>query len=337
MDFDLKFPKDIEGLELHAYQGESDLHKILQIFTVLRTNGYIDWNANFDDLKNEYEHVENCDLRRDFVMAEMNGMPIGYLRRWWEVVSEDDTRVHFQSFHLVPEWVNTEVGEWMMAWSEQRSKQVASGLPKCAGGDRLDTFTSESFTDKQTLLKRLGYLPLRYYFIMSRPLDGELPDQSLPEGIQVKPLYPSQLRQAWEASVEGFQDEWGAVKPTEEAYLRFKGEANNNPALYQVAWDGDEIIGMVMNFIDPLENEHFQRYRGYTEGISVKRPYRNKGLASALICRSMRMFKAMNMTEVALGVDAENPSGALGLYTRLGYKTYYKQIVYSKSLISPEQ
>lgn len=36
----------------------------------------------------------------------------------------------------------------------------------------------------------------------------------------------------------------------------------------------------------------------------------------------MAMFKAMNMDEVALTVDTQNPTGAMRLYTNLFYWAY---------------
>lgn len=36
----------------------------------------------------------------------------------------------------------------------------------------------------------------------------------------------------------------------------------------------------------------------------------------------MAMFKAMNMDEVALTADTQNPTGAMRLYTNLGYRPY---------------
>jgi ribosomal protein S18 acetylase RimI-like enzyme len=38
------------------------------------------------------------------------------------------------------------------------------------------------------------------------------------------------------------------------------------------------------------------------------------------------------MTESALGVDAENPTGALRLYEKIGYKVSKKSMAYRKKL-----
>lgn len=87
---------------------------------------------------------------------------------------------------------------------------------------------------------------------------------------------------------------------------------------------------MVLNFLDEAENEEYQRKRGYTEGISVRRPWRRRGLARALLTRSLKMFQDMGMTEAALGVDTQNLSGALRLYESVGFQPVKKLTIYRK-------
>ncbi|MFC2064667.1 GNAT family N-acetyltransferase, partial [Chloroflexota bacterium] len=134
------------------------------------------------------------------------------------------------------------------------------------------------------------------------------------------------------AGDEAFKDHWGYVPATELHYQDWLGWKGFQPDLWKVAWDGDQIAGMVLNFIDNPENKEFNRLRGYTEGISVRRPWRKKGLARSLLVQSICMFKDMGMTETALGVDALNPNGALNLYKGVGYKKIKQYTTYRKPL-----
>jgi ribosomal protein S18 acetylase RimI-like enzyme len=90
---------------------------------------------------------------------------------------------------------------------------------------------------------------------------------------------------------------------------------------------------MVMNFVNHEENEEYDRKRGYTEGICVRRPWRRQGVARALIARSFRVLKALGMTEAALGVDAQNPNGALRLYKSMGFEPVKEHTTYRKPLV----
>ena len=94
------------------------------------------------------------------------------------------------------------------------------------------------------------------------------------------------------------------------------------------------MAGMVLSFINRDENEHYARRRGYTEDIAVRRPWRRRGLASALIARSLSALVERGMTQAALSVDAENPSGALRVYERLGYRKIKQWAVFRRRLDS---
>jgi ribosomal protein S18 acetylase RimI-like enzyme len=87
-----------------------------------------------------------------------------------------------------------------------------------------------------------------------------------------------------------------------------------------------------MNFIEHDQNEKFNRKCGWTENISTRREWRRRGIARALIVRSMHMHKAKGMTEVRLGVDTNNPNGALKLYQSLGYEKCKTWITYRKAM-----
>ena len=50
----------------------------------------------------------------------------------------------------------------------------------------------------------------------------------------------------------------------------------------------------------------------------MRRPWRRRGLGLALLLHSFRDFAARGATRVGLGVDAENTTGAVGLYERAG-------------------
>jgi ribosomal protein S18 acetylase RimI-like enzyme len=89
---------------------------------------------------------------------------------------------------------------------------------------------------------------------------------------------------------------------------------------------------MVLNYVNAEENRQYRRKRGYTETICVRRPWRHRGLARALLARSLRLLHKEGLTEAGLGVDAENPTGALRLYTSMGFVIERQTAVYRKPL-----
>ena len=106
--------------------------------------------------------------------------------------------------------------------------------------------------------------------------------------------------------------------------------------MWQVAWDGDEVVGCVMNQINPEENARIGLQIGWLEHVSVRRAWRGRGVATALIAASLRVLRERGMAIAALGVDGENLTGALRLYERLGFRPHETWITYRKPLTDVE-
>jgi mycothiol synthase len=184
------------------------------------------------------------------------------------------------------------------------------------------------------MLRDRGYEPVRYSFYMVRANLDDLPNAPMPEGLEIREVRPEHLRAIFDAEVEAFRDHWGAAVPTEADYQQFLTDpVVGNYALWNVAWDGDQVCGMVRGYISAEENEQFGRKRGWVENISVRRPWRRRGLARALIAASIRKLREAGMTEGALGVDTENPNGALRLYESCGFVVSRREATYRKPLV----
>jgi ribosomal protein S18 acetylase RimI-like enzyme len=154
----------------------------------------------------------------------------------------------------------------------------------------------------------------------------------MPEGLEVRAVHPDQIHAIWEAKEEARQDHWGYNPLTEQDFERWTQMRAFTPHLWKVAWDGDRIAGMVLNRLDAAQNEKYRRQRGYTFGVFVRRPWRQRGLARSLLVQSIRMFREMGMEETALGVDTQNPSGALRLYEGIGYRRSECHTFFNKRL-----
>jgi ribosomal protein S18 acetylase RimI-like enzyme len=173
---------------------------------------------------------------------------------------------------------------------------------------------------------------VRYDYEMVRSDMENVPDLPLPEGLDVRPVQPAHLRAIWEAEVEAFRDHWGFSEVEEADYRRWLDYPNFQPHLWQVAWEEDQVAGMIRNYISAEENTRYGRQQGYTEWISVRRPWRRRGLARALLARSLHMHKNLGMTQAALSVDSQNPAGALQLYESMGFRLVTRVVTYRKPL-----
>ena len=145
-------------------------------------------------------------------------------------------------------------------------------------------------------------------------------------------MLPDQHRTVYDAENEAFRDHWGHHEHGEEGFRQTFGQAETNTDLWAVAWAGDQVAGVVETWIWPEENRRLGVNRGWLEKISVRRPWRKRGVGRALTAIAMRKLRAAGMDEAMLGVDAENPTGALGLYEALGFTVFRRSTAYRRPL-----
>lgn len=284
------------------------------------------------DISMDYAHLAESVLTRDVILVHHQDAPVAYARTGcnWEEYSQ--SWIYNSIIHVHKNWKWQSVEDALVGWLEAQTVRNHQNLHADADGQH-SVFLPERNRMLLNLLLNSNYLLARFFNDMKRDLE-DMPDYQLPDGIVVRPALPSQYRQVCDAGVEAFQDHWGSTIPTEEDYQEWLANKNYfQPYLWQIAWDRNEIAGMVLNFINLTENQERGLLRGDTEGISVRRPWRGKGIAKALICRSMKMMKALGMTEVALGMDSQNINGATKLYYGLGYRSYNRSVVLRKPLI----
>jgi mycothiol synthase len=323
---------EVPGLLFRRFSGATDYQAMSAVINGSKEADGLEWAQSVEDVERTYRHLVNCDPEMDLLFAEVEGNVIGYSRVWWSQ-EVDGTRLYHHFAHLLPEWRGKGIRQVLLRRNERRIREIADGHPEDGPGF-FQAWTSDTEGHWEGLLQAAGYEAVRYGFSMVRPdLEG-IPDLPLPEGLEVRPVKPEHVSLIWAAAKEAFRDHWGYSEDewSLEHLREWQESPTYNPELWQVAWEGDQVAGMVQNFIDEAENQEYDRKRGYTEGISVRRPWRRRGLARALIARSFRMLKELGMTEAALGVDADNPNGALQLYKSLGFRVVKRHTTYRRPL-----
>jgi len=320
----------VKGLGFRSFGGDSDYPKMITILSDIAKADREDDVYTLEDLRHDYSHLTHSDPAMDMLYAEIDGKTLAYARVDWYQEEDPNHRIYSVIINIHPEARDQGIEAPMIKWCETRLREKAADHPQ-DGARFFQAYSNEKRVSHITVLETLGYKPVRYGIGMSRSLKN-IPEGDLPEGIEVRPVKPEDCRKIWDASIEAFRDHWGFSEPEEEDYTSYSTSKYFQPELWQVAWYGDEVVGSVMNYVDLDYNQKLNRNRGWTEEISTHREWCRKGIAKALIVRSMHMHKANGMTEVGLGVDTQNPNGALQLYQSLGYEKEREFITFRKPM-----
>ena len=310
----------VSNLTIRPYAGEADIPELVRI---INAENEADSIAERETVAGMRAWLSNpsvqFDAARDLAVAELEGRPVGMASQDW-VDTRDGEMRDFRLWGAVdPDYRRRGIGTALLADNERRARVLWSSAPT---GLRpvLGAFSADG-RPAAKLLEGAGYEVVRWFFDMVRPTLDETPtDVPLPDGFELRPatreLYPA----IWKANREAFRDHWGGSDESEAAMRRFLEAPDADPSLWLIAWEGEEIAGGIINGIHPEENEALGIQRGWLHSVFTRRQWRRRGLARALIARSLVVLRDRGMTSAALGVDADNPSGALGLYEEAGFE-----------------
>jgi ribosomal protein S18 acetylase RimI-like enzyme len=318
------------GAILRHLRAPDDFHAMNTIANAIRRAEGTDFSTTDEQFAQFYADPPGSDPTTDVAVAEIDGRIVGYGRAAWHE-ELDGTRIYEVIPFLDPALTGSELFLALIDALEARDRVIAADHP--AGEKHFETFGGDLAPERDALLRARGYEPVRFFYSMLRPTLDDLPDAPLPEGLEIREVRPEHLPAIWAADQEAFRDHWGFFSGDDAEYERFRTDpVMSDTSLWRVAWDGDEVAGQVRSFISDDENRRLGRLVGHTEHISVRRPWRRRGLARALIAASFPLLRARGMTQAALGVDTENTSGALRVYERCGFVPVSRTTTYRKPL-----
>ncbi len=277
--------------------------------------GEPEWSP--EELREEWDDL---DLAHDAWLAVVDARIAGVMHRYdlrgGRVLA--DGYVH-------PELTGLGVGSALLAAVEGRARELAETVP---AGVRVTVETAHLVGDPRApaLFTGRGYERVRTFFRMVVRLGEEPPAARVPGALELRPLDPDAHGPAVQALVnDAFVHEWGHVaRPYAEWRERAFGVEQFDPGLCPAAWDGDDLVGVSLNYAKRLGDW------GWIGTLAVRPDHRRRGLGLALLHESFRRFHVTGERVVALGVDSENPTGATRLYERAGMHVKWRADVWEK-------
>ncbi|MFP5341302.1 MAG: GNAT family N-acetyltransferase [Candidatus Limnocylindria bacterium] len=319
---------DIPGMHVRRPRDDdADFTATAELIAAANRVDGIPWIPTARHLRDEAEHAAGWSPADEALLVEVDGVVVADAAV--ERAVRDGVAVYETSGHVLPAWRRRGIGTALLRENLRRARERAAAEP----ADQpwaLAGFADESEIGHLALLRNHGFEPVRWFFVMRRDLTAPVPEASMPAGLELRPLTRDQHRVVFEAEAEAFRDHWNWREPTEEDAALTYGRSEFDPDLWVVAWDGDEVAGVAQGWIWADENAALGVARGWLEHISVRRPWRRRGLARALTTEAMRRFAAAGMTDAMLGVDAASPTGALGLYESLGFTVHTRSMAFRR-------
>jgi ribosomal protein S18 acetylase RimI-like enzyme len=330
LSIDIPEAPAVPGLVFRHWRGPAeDLPGMAAANQLARDDAGVEEFINVATMTSFYSHLTNCDLDRDLMVVERDDRTIGYVRVEWRDLT-NGARQFFSLCVLDPAERRQGIGQAMLSWSEKRLAEIAAGVPDDRPG-QLFGFTYRTDVAGQALLQKNGWSQVARGYEMVRPSLDAVPRIDLPDGLSVRAVTEAERRRIWEAAREAFRDERDEAEWTEEDWARYPEEFPDL-SMAMIAFDGDEIAGGIINTIDKDANAHHGRARGALSSVWTGARWRRRGVAKALIARSLVLLRDRGMTSAYLGVDGANPNQAMDLYASLGFEVATSTIDWRKPL-----
>ena len=228
-------------------------------------------------------------------LAEADGRPVGYVD------------------------VSEEAGRWnidLRALDVDAARFLLAASCELPGPDAVVRgFAPQEDAAATEAFREGGFEIVRHSFQMRVELDAEPAPPVFPEGVEVRPMRDGEEERIHAAHMSAFADHWEFHEQTFEQWrIWHRDRASFDPELWYLALGGDEIAGFALCAPAHSGEPDF----GWVEVLGVRPPWRRRGLGEALLRHSFRELYARGFPRIGLGVDAENTTGAVRLYERVG-------------------
>lgn len=253
------------------------------------------------------------------IVAEMtNGTFAGYGGVYFREADTEELRVYVSSY-VHPSHRHRGIEEPLVDWTIAVGESV---LAETTATKRyVCAWLYKKLEDRARMYERRGFTAVRHWWEMERPLSEDVP--ASPEaGFSIFPWEDAHSAPVRLVHNAAFSDHWGSVPMNEDTWRkRMLKSPGFRPDLSFVAVADDELIGYAYNEVYEEDWETAGRSEAWIGALGVLRKWRRKGVATALLSRSMEAMQHAGLEAAKIGVDSSSPTGAHHLYEAVGFRT----------------
>ncbi|ANZ38410.1 hypothetical protein BBK82_22455 [Lentzea guizhouensis] len=170
------------------------------------------------------------------------------------------------------------------------------------------------------LCERLGFAADRHFHELEVALGESLAQLPTPAGYEVVPFSAARHEEVRQVCNTAFAQHWGSVdrSPAEWA-ASFTDSKRFVPETSFLALADGAVIGFVLARHYPAVFETTGVRELWIGDVGTLADHRGRGVASALLSRTLARAREQGYHRAGLSVDTANPTSALGVYERAGF------------------
>ncbi|MGQ0434394.1 MAG: GNAT family N-acetyltransferase [Microthrixaceae bacterium] len=232
--------------------------------------------------------------------------------------------------------IGSELFTWMLRQATEVGSRFDGSLPVSVHVD-----ATEAQSDLVLVAQRAGFEPVRHFVEVARSVQEPIPEVPAPVGLELVSWNGALDEEARLAQVEAFTDHWGSEPRNREEWVQwYTGHRSFRRDLSVLAVDraSGEVASLVLCAAYPQDWGGVP-VEAWINTVGTRRAWRGKGVARWLLVDALRRIEnaADGFERAILGVDEENPTGALRLYRDLGFTTDVRRMtMLARGPLTPE-
>lgn len=310
---------------------EKDLESIVALINAAEAFDHVEDGTSVGEIRSFLTQPGLIPEENVFVAEDENANLVAYA--FLRLVHEPNADSFRTWFVVDPTERQQELEERLLA---QLYARAEARLGECANA----TVTFNSFVnvlehERIAALERFGLREARRFWLMVRPNLLDLTNPKFPGSIIARAYrVKDDDVPVHAADNDAFRDHWGYTEHPLEDWLHYVSQPFFRPDLTIIAEDAatKEVAGFCITAINAEENKRLGVPRGWIDIIGVRRPYRQRGLGTALLLAGLRNLRDAGFQQAVLSCDSENTTGATRIYERVGFRVEKTRAAYRKTM-----
>jgi mycothiol synthase len=187
-------------------------------------------------------------------------------------------------------------------------------------GGALETIVPAAAAGLVALFRGRGWAQAREVVRMQADLAGPAPAPRWPEGVSARTYADSDAEAVHAVLEEAFAESAEEVPPFARWHPWMTNDPGFDPGVWFLAEAAGELAGVCLCWRE-----------GWVKDLAVRPAFRGRGLGEALLRAAFAEFRSRGLATVGLKVDADNPTGAVRLYERLGMTVDRRYLMFTSA------
>jgi len=280
-----------------------------------------------EELAEEFDGTY-CDLDQDVIVAIYKSSIIGVGYTIFLPSETKEERCYIFGT-TKPEYRNNGVGTAVMKWATEHGESLLRStkrtLPKYLRSD-----ISATNSTAGSLFQSFNMSPVRWNDDLIIDLANS-PEVFTATEYSIVPWDSSRDEEARITKNQAFMDHWGSTPTSKEGWDQLvHGSTARLEQSFFALDSNNNIVGLLLSHRYESDDEVLGKRIGWIDKLATLAEHRKQSIGRSLITHALAAYQRDGLTHAALDVDTENPTGAYGLYTAVGFSTFRGKVTYER-------